>query len=255
MANRIFNPTNGTITLPAPYGQILTPGSGIITADSEADIITALGGLENFVRSGLLIDAAPSGSAITPATGAAVGYGTAGTFTALQKFTTLMLAVWNAGATFVTKFATNATANRTVTFPDADATMAQAGVATAAGGTGASGATAPAFTGTAPTSAVNLSSPAFTGTGMTAAGQVMTSTDNQTMTLNQCAGMWLVCAEHGPYLIASNTAVSGAPAVLTIYGTAPTTDAGTYKILAAPTPAGSVASHTHTGPSHTHTQV
>lgn len=27
----------------------------------------------------------------------------------------------------------------------------------------------------------------------------------------------------------------------------------TFKILAAPTPAGTVASHTHTGPSHTHT--
>ncbi len=37
---------------------------------------------------------------------------------------------------------------------------------------------------------------------------------------------------------------------------APTTDAGTYKILKAPTPAGtnaSEATHTHTGPSHTHT--
>lgn len=37
-----------------------------------------------------------------------------------------------------------------------------------------------------------------------------------------------------------------APAVLTVYGPAPTTDAGTYKILRAPTPAGTVASHTHT---------
>ncbi len=129
------------------------------------------------------------------------------------------------------------------------------GSATGASGTGASGATAPAFTGTAPTSAVELATPVFSGTGQTSAGQVITTTDNQTMTLNQCAGMWFVSAEHGPYLIASNTAVTGAPAVLTIYGTAPTTDAGTYKILRALTPAGSVASHTHTGPSHTHTLV
>jgi hypothetical protein len=125
--------------------------------------------------------------------------------------------------------------------------------ATQAGGTGASGSTAPAFTGTAATAAVNIASPAFSGTGMTASGQNMTSTDTQTMTLNQCAGMWLVCATHGPYLIASNTAVTGAVAVLTIYGGAPTTDAGTYKIISGMTPAGSVASHTHTGPSHTHT--
>lgn len=68
------------------------------------------------------------------------------TVTAAKKFTTLLLQVWNAGATFVTKFATSATAERTVTFPDADATMAQAGVATAAGGTGATGATAPGST-------------------------------------------------------------------------------------------------------------
>lgn len=37
-------------------------------------------------------------------------------------------------------------------------------------------------------------------------------------------------------------------AVLTVYGLAPTTDAGTYKILRAPTPAGSNANesaHTH----------
>lgn len=119
-----------------------------------------------------------------------------------------------------------------------------------AAGTGASGATAPAFTGTAPTSAT---AEAFTGTGFATAGQVVTTTDNQTMTLNQCAGMWFQSATQAPCLIISNTAVSGAPAVLTLYGAAPTTHAGTYKILRAPTPAGSVASHTHTGPSHTHT--
>ena len=125
------------------------------------------------------------------------------------------------------------------------------------GGTGASTATAartalaaahsgvsPTFTGSAATQAVNYGTPLFSGTGMTASGSTMTSTDNQTMTLNQCAGCWLVCASHGPYLIASNTAVNGAPAVLTIYGTAPTTDAGTYKILAAPTPAGTISALT-----------
>ena len=116
-------------------------------------------------------------------------------------------------------------------------------------GTGASGATAPEFTGTAATAAeIN----AFTGSGYATAGQVVTTTDNQTMTLNQCAGMWLITATKPPCLIASNTAVAGAPAVLTVYGAAPATTAEGYRILAAPTPVGTVASHTHTGPSHTH---
>jgi hypothetical protein len=101
------------------------------------------------------------------------------------------------------------------------------------------------FTGTAPTAAEVA---AFTGTGFATAGQVVTTTDNQTMTLNQCAGMWLLSATQPPCWIVSNTAVAGAPAVLTVYGLAPTTDAGTYKIVKAPTPAGTNAaesSHTH----------
>ncbi len=87
------------------------------------------------------------------------------------------------------------------------------------------------FTGTA--SVLNLATPVFSGTGLTAAGQVMTTTDNQTMTLNQCAGMWLLpaTATTPPMLIVSNTAVSGAPAVLTVIGAA-ATDAGAYKIVA-----------------------
>jgi len=128
-----------------------------------------------------------------------------------------------------------------------------AGADTGSSGTAASGATAPAFTGIPQTQAENIAFPAFSGTGQASAGQVITTTDNQTMTLNQCAGMWFVSATHGPYLIASNTAVAGAPAVLTVYGGAPTTDAGTYKILSGVTPFGTVASHTHTGPAHTHT--
>ncbi len=112
---------------------------------------------------------------------------------------------------------------------------------TAAGA--ATGGTVPAFTGTAP---ITATAESFTGTGFATAGQVVTTTDNQTMTLNECAGMWLIAATQAPCLVVSNTAVTGAPAVLTVYGPAPTTDAGTYKILRAPTPAGTVASHTHT---------
>lgn len=118
----------------------------------------------------------------------------------------------------------------------------------AIGGTTAAGsAHTHTFTGDAPTTATTE---AFTGTGFATAGQVVTTTDNQTMTLNQCAGMWLITATQAPCLIESNTAVTGAPAVLTVYGLAPTTDAGTYKILRAPTPAGSNANesaHTHSG--------
>lgn len=99
-------------------------------------------------------------------------------------------------------------------------------------------AAAQTFSGLGANSAVNIAGPFKTGTGQSSAGQVITTTDNQTMTLNQCAGMWFVSATHGPYLIESNTAVTGAPAVLTIVGTAPTTDAGTYQILTGVTPAG-----------------
>lgn len=114
----------------------------------------------------------------------------------------------------------------------------QTGSVTPAGTNGTSSVTAQTFTGTAPSTAENFATPVFSGTGQSSAGQVITTTDNQTMTLNQCTGMWFISATHGPYMIASNTAVSGAPAVLTTYGTAPTTDAGTYKILKGVTPAG-----------------
>ncbi len=97
------------------------------------------------------------------------------------------------------------------------------------------------FTGTSPTGSLNLATPAFSGTGLTAAGQVMTTTDNQTMTLNQCAGMWLIPATGAtpPMLILSNTAVAAAPAVLTVQGAA-ATDAGAYKIVKSLTPIGTV---------------
>lgn len=95
------------------------------------------------------------------------------------------------------------------------------------------------FTGTA--GKVVNNTPAFTGTGLTAAGQVLTTTDNQTMTLNQCAGMILISAVGNAAVeIVSNTAVTGAPAVLTVVGKA-TTDAGVYSIFTGVTPAGTFA--------------
>lgn len=55
---------------------------------------------------------------------------TAQSITALKSFAALMLAVWNAGVTFATKFTSLATATRTFTLPDVDMTPAQATVAT-----------------------------------------------------------------------------------------------------------------------------
>lgn len=102
------------------------------------------------------------------------------------------------------------------------------------------GVAAGTFTGTAPISDLNLATPAFSGTGYATSGQVITTTDNQTMTLNQCAGMWFVppSGAKPAVLILSNTAVAGAPAVLTVQGIAPTTDAGAYTIVKALTPVG-----------------
>jgi hypothetical protein len=124
-----------------------------------------------------------------------------------------------------------------------------AGAATGADGTGASGGTAPAFTGTAATVAEMNH---VTGTGYATAGQVVTTSDNQSLALNECAGMWLLAATKAPCLIVSHPACAAAPAVFTVEGEAPATTAEGYRVLRAPTPAGTVASHTHTGPSHTH---
>lgn len=102
------------------------------------------------------------------------------------------------------------------------------------------GVAAGTFAGTTPLGDLNLTTPAFSGTGYATSGQVITTTDNQTMTLNQCAGMWFVppSGAKPAVLILSNTAVAGAPAVLTVQGIAPTTDAGAYKIVTALAPVG-----------------
>ena len=126
-------------------------------------------------------------------------------------------------------------------------------VGSTSAGTPAGTVAAPTFTGTASTTG-EVS--AFTGTGQSSSGQVITTTDNQTMTLNEAAGMWFISATHGPYFIVSNTAVSGAPAVLTVIGDAPTTDAGAYRIVKSPTPVGTNSAPAFTGSAlatHTHT--
>ena len=120
--------------------------------------------------------------------------------------------------------------------------------ATTSGGTPAGTNAAPAFTGTAPTGDLNLVTAVFSGTGLTAAGQAVTTTDNQTMTLNECAGMYLVpnTGSSAAMLIMSNTAVTGAPAVFTVQGTAGT-DAGAYRVFRGVTPVGTVAAPGFTG--------
>ena len=85
--------------------------------------------------------------------------------------------------------------------------------ATAAGGTGATGATAPAFTGTDPAGAVVDYAP-YGGTGFATAGQVVTTTENKTLALNELANCWLITATQAPCLIISNTAASADRALL-----------------------------------------
>jgi hypothetical protein len=102
-----------------------------------------------------------------------------------------------------------------------------------------------AFTGTTPTTGTT---PHLTGSGYATAGQVVTTTDNQTVALNELAGMWLICATKAPCLIDSHPAAAAAPLVLTVFGAAPATTAEDYRVLRAPTPAGSnaaEAAHTH----------
>jgi hypothetical protein len=132
---------------------------------------------------------------------------------------------------------------------------AQASTAVAADPAG----TAPAFTGAAPTKGVSEAG-ILTGTGFATAGQVITTTENETMSVDQYKGCWFITASQAPCVIVSNTAVSGAPGVFTVIGLAPTTNAEAWRVLTAPTPAGTVASHTHTvgaitvtNPTHTHT--
>lgn len=107
---------------------------------------------------------------------------------------------------------------------------------------------APTFTGTTHQADLDLATPVFSGTGLTASGQAITTTDNQTMTLNQCAGMWLMAATvTAPALeIVSNTAVNGAPAVFTVKGVA-ATDAGAYKVVTTPTITGTNSAPAFTG--------
>lgn len=101
----------------------------------------------------------------------------------------------------------------------------------------------PTFTGSPGARAVTT---AFMGSGFSTSGQVVTTTDNQTMTLNECTNMWLITATHAPCLIVSNAAVDDGPAVLTVMGAAPPTTAEDYMILTSPAPVGTVSSHTHT---------
>ncbi|MFA5895903.1 MAG: hypothetical protein WC985_03250 [Thermoplasmata archaeon] len=73
-----------------------------------------------------------------------------------------------------------------------------------------------------------------TGTGFSTAGQVVTTSDNQTLALNECAGMWLITATKAPCLIVSHPACAAAPLVATVFGLAPVTAAEAYRILRAP---------------------
>lgn len=118
---------------------------------------------------------------------------------------------------------------------------------TTSGGTTSAGSShGHTFTGTAPTAA---EVDATSGTGWATSGQVVTTSENFTATLNQYAGCWFLGATKTPCLIVSHPAVTGAPLVLTVTGAAPSTAAEAFRVLKAPTPVGTNAtesSHTHT---------
>lgn len=102
------------------------------------------------------------------------------------------------------------------------------------------------------TGKLELATPAFSGTGWATVGQVVTTTDNQTMpAVDTAAGMWLVfdsSPASPPVLIMSNTIVAGSPAVLTCQGVPAATGAGTYKIFtmgAATFVGNAMATHQH----------
>ncbi len=158
------------------------------------------------------------------------------------------LAINNAGDTHKTTIKSGSTAaDLTLTTPATSGQMALAAVQTGV----PSATSAPAFTGTVPLAAVNVT-PVFSGTGCGAVGQVITTTDTQTMAANQCAGMLFV-SDGTPgncCVILSNTAVNGAVAVLTVAGFAQTA-AGAYRIFNGLAPVGTVAAV----PTATHTHV
>ena len=109
---------------------------------------------------------------------------------------------------------------------------------------GTTGAVAPSFAGTAPTVAATNTA---TGTGFATAGQVVTTTETTfTAAANLYADCWLITATQPPCLIVSRPAATAEALALTVIGAAPTTAAEAFRILRAPTPAGAVASHTHT---------
>lgn len=125
----------------------------------------------------------------------------------------------------------------------------ESGVAGAVTGTSGAEGTG-AVTGSTGATQPSATAEAVAGTGFATAGQVVTTTESFTAALNQYAGCWLITATQPPCLIASHPAAAAAPLALTVYGAAPTTDAGTWKIL-------SGVSHLHAagtlaGPSHTH---
>lgn len=58
--------TQGVVTLPLPYGNLLAPGGGVVVTDDAATVITNLGGPAVVVACGLGVDALASAESATP---------------------------------------------------------------------------------------------------------------------------------------------------------------------------------------------
>ncbi len=173
------------------------------------------------------------------------------TITALKSFATLMLGVWNSGKTFQSKFATWATANRTVTLPDVDATMAQAGVASAGTAPAFTG-SAPAFTGAAPSAAMSNAITGFTGT---TTGKVTTLTaGGATVAAHALAGATVTDGTVETTIV-DNSALTATSGTITTATALSGTITATGSIFVMPVPAGTNATVTGTVASHTHVQT
>jgi len=68
------------------------------------------------------------------------------------------------------------------------------------------------------------------GTGIATVGQVVTTSDNQTVGIDALANMWLITATQAPCIIVSNLACVAAPLVMTVIGLAPSTAAEAYQV-------------------------
>ena len=187
----------GKAILVDQQGSAFQNGIYLLTAAGAAGSKWVLTRLPGFDTAGTIIDGAQC--AVQQGTSAGLIYNQTATVATVGT-DSIAFALSATAVTFTAVNAALAVANADIAVNSQKITGLAAGAAgnaarvgdtTSAAGTGASGGTSPAFTGTASTTG---EATAFSGTGFATAGQVVTTTDNQTMGLDECAGMWLIAA-------------------------------------------------------------